>query len=183
MTLVEAIVSVLVAIVSELFHARSFSSLWFWLALVTIWWVVLSRVLGVPLSIVRRAFHGDAQAQQDMEDLVRIHARRLHGIGRTFGIWMVGLSSAVLTGLGLIGFLYRVELAQALFLIAFPFALAVALDMTTAARIDLERPSRIYLALFVWRQMNRIRSVALAALVISVIWGLPRIAPAPIFGG
>ncbi len=183
MNLIDVIVTELAVIVLELLDARSFSSLWFWLVLVTIWWVAVSRVFGVPLSIVRRAFQGDGQAQRDMEDLVRIHARRLHGIGRSFGIWMVGVSFALLTGLGLIGFHFRVELAQALFLVVFPFALAVALDLMAAARIDLERPSGVYLQLYVWRQMNRIRFIGLAAILISVIWGLPRISPAPIFGG
>ena len=167
----------------SLIDARSFSRLWFWIALVTVWLVAGNWVLGVPFGIVRRATRNSEQAQRDMEDLVRIHVRRLYGIGRAFGIWIVGTACAVLTGLGLVGFLYRVELAQALFLMFIPLALSGALNLLAAFRIHHQEPTGGALLRQMWWLRNRIQLIGVATILASVMWGMSSISPTAGIGG
>jgi len=80
-------------------------------------------VLGVPYDMIvkaRRARGEDAElAVAEMETLVHINVRRLLYIGRASGLWLAGLTCFMLTGLGLLAFVYWVEFAQAVFLMSF----------------------------------------------------------------
>ncbi len=155
-----------------LIDLQSFTNVWFWIALVAVWSVAGNRVFGVPFSVLQRAARNDDAAQKDLEVLVRIHARRIHRTGHRYGVWIIGCGCALLTGLGLIGFLYRVELAQAIFLLALPLSLSGAMDLVAAARIDRESPTGEALRKRMWRQRSRIQAIGMVATVTTVIWGL-----------
>ncbi|MCY3997723.1 MAG: component of SufBCD complex [Rhodobacter sp.] len=169
--------------VSALIDTRSFSSLWFWIAVLAVWFTMGKRVLGVPVGIMRRAARNDGQAQKDLEDLVRIRARYLHQTGRRSGTWIVAVFCAVLSGLGLTGFLYGVEIAQALFLLVFPTASWCILELVTAARIDSEAPTGEPLREHMWRQRNRVQLVGLLSALVSVAVGLRTILATAVIGG
>ncbi len=57
---------------------------------------------------------------------MRINVNRLLYIGRISGLWILAFTCAFLTALAMLGFLYWVEFAQALFLLAFPLSLVGA---------------------------------------------------------
>ena len=166
-----------------LFDMRSFSNIWFWIALATVWSVAGHWVLGVPISMVRRAARNDGQAQRDLENLVRIHARRLRLAGHAYGVWITGCACALLTALGVTGFFYQVEFAQALFLLVFPLSLTGALDMVISARGDLETLSGEPLRRHMWRHRNRVQMIGVVAILVTVIWGLRTIHLTGVFGG
>lgn len=63
--------------VFEVIDMRSFSNLWFWIALAVMWSSASHWVLGVPFDMVGRAAKNGGQAESDLEDLVRINANRL----------------------------------------------------------------------------------------------------------
>ncbi|QFU08865.1 hypothetical protein PARPLA_02000 [Rhodobacteraceae bacterium THAF1] len=118
--------------VFELIDMRSFSNLWFWIALATVWSTASHYVIGVPFDMVGRAAKHEGQAQQDLEDMVRIRVNRILFIARVSGLWLVGLVAALLTALALLAFVYGVEFAQALFLIALPMTAVGLLSIHTA---------------------------------------------------
>ena len=95
--------------VFELIDLRSFSNLWFWIALAVMWSSASHWVLGVPYDLVLRARRNGGDAVADMEDLVRINVSRLLYIGRMSGLWLAGITCFLLTGLGLLDFVYGVE--------------------------------------------------------------------------
>ena len=121
--------------VFELIDMRSFSNLWFWIALAVVWSSVSHWVLGVPYDMVHRAARNGGQTERDLEDIIRINCNRLLFIGRVSGLWIRGLSCALLTGLGLLGFMYWIEFAQAVFLLAFPLSFVGGFSIASAHRI------------------------------------------------
>ncbi|MDA7430121.1 component of SufBCD complex [Primorskyibacter aestuariivivens] len=118
---------------------RSFSNLWFWIALAVMWSTVSHWVLGVPFDMIVRARRHEGQAQVDLEDLVRINTGRLLYIGQMAGLWLLGLACFVHSSLIILGFVYWMEFAQAVFLLLFPMTLVWLLSLNTARLIvDLE---------------------------------------------
>lgn len=122
--------------VFEVIDMRSFSNLWFWIALAVLWSTASHWVLGVPFDMVLRARRHGGQALEDVQTLVRINISRLLFIGRTAGMWITGIAAFVLTALVLVGFYYGIEFAQALFCLFFPMTIVGLLSLRTARRIE-----------------------------------------------
>ena len=78
--------------------------------------------MGVPFDLVQRAARQGGQAMTDLEDLARINANRLLQFGGAAGEILTAVAATLLSVLGLLGFIYGVELCQALFLLALPFS-------------------------------------------------------------
>ena len=76
-------------ILFELIDFRSFSNLWYWLALSVIWSSASHWVLGVPFDMISRAKRHGGAAQDDLETMVRINTGRMLYIVRTAGSWLV----------------------------------------------------------------------------------------------
>jgi hypothetical protein len=119
----------------EVIDMRSFSNLWYWIALAVLWSSVSHWVLGVPQDMVHRGRREGGQAQQDVEDMVRINCNRLLQIVDTGGLVLTGLAGFWLTGLSLLAFYYHVEFAQALFLLMAPMALVLWVSVKTCRKI------------------------------------------------
>lgn len=121
--------------VFELIDMRSFSNLWYWIALAVLWSTTSHWVLGVPYDMIQRAARQGGQAEQDLEDLVRINCNRILYIAAVSGLWILGIGAAVLTSLGMLAFWYGVEFAQAVFLLAFPMTIVGFLSLNSARLI------------------------------------------------
>ena len=117
---------------------RTFSNLWFWIALAVLWSSVSHYILGVPYDMVVRAARRGGQSEEDLEDMVRVNVNRMLYISGTAGLWLLGLGCFVLTSLLILGFFYEVHLAQALFLMGFPLSLVGLLSLSTARLIRME---------------------------------------------
>ena len=122
----------------EVIDLRSFSNLWYWIALATLWSSVSHWVLGVPHDLIQRARREGGQAQQDVEDLVRINSNRLLHIVDGGALLLVGLAAFWLSGLLMLGFYYKVEFAQALVLLVAPMMLVVWISVRTCRKIMAE---------------------------------------------
>lgn len=122
----------------EMIDMRSFSNLWYWIALAVLWSSASHWVLGVPYDMVVRARRHGGQAEIDLEDIVRVNVNRLLYIGRVSGLWLLGFGCFILTGLCLLGFLYGLEFAQAVFLLALPMSILALMSLSTA-RLIVER--------------------------------------------
>ena len=117
---------------------RSFSNLWYWIALATLWSSVSHWVLGVPHDMIQRARREGGQAQSDVEDLVRININRLMHVVDS-GAWLlVGLAAFWLTSLLVLGFWYDVEFAQAIVMLLAPMMLVVWVSIRSSRRIMAE---------------------------------------------
>ena len=109
----------------EVIDLRSFSNLWYWIALAVLWSSVSHWSLGVPHDMVQRARREGGQALADVEDLVRINVNRLLNIVDKGALILVGLACFWLSVLAVLAFYYDVEFAQAVFLLLGPLSLVL----------------------------------------------------------
>jgi hypothetical protein len=158
--------------VFELIDMRSFSNLWFWLVLAVLWSTVSHYVLGVPFDMITRARKIGGQAQTDLEDMVRINVNRRLYIARVSGLWLVAITAAGLTALALLGFVYRVQFAQALFLLFAPVTLVGVMGLRAATRIEAEAPTGEALCKYLIRHRFHIQLVGIAAIFVTAMWGM-----------
>jgi hypothetical protein len=122
-------------LVLDLIDLRSFSNLWYWIMLAVVWSSASHWVMGVPFDLIRRAQRLGGDAVHDLEMLVRINCDRLLNIADTSGMWLTGFVSFMLTGLVTLGWVYDVEFAQAVALIALPATVLGMMALRTARLI------------------------------------------------
>lgn len=120
--------------VFELIDMRSFSNLWYWLALAIFWSTSSHWVLGVPHDMIRRAY-SDPLVLADVETLVRIYCRRLIYVMERGELWVVWFAALLLTTLFLLSARYGIEFAQAVFCIVLPMTIVFALSLHRARAI------------------------------------------------
>lgn len=154
----------------ELIDMRSFSNLWFWITLAYAWSAASHYVIGVPYDIVARAVKYGGQVEQDLKDLVRVNANRFVYIADNAGNWLVGFSFFALTALAILGFYYRLEFSQALFLIFAPMSLVFALSVRCARNIDPNSLSDIRVRLR--NQRLAVQIIGMFSILITSMWGM-----------
>lgn len=157
--------------VFEVIDMRSFSNLWYWIGLAVLWSSASHWVLGVPNDLIARAKRKGGPAQQDLIDLVRINCNRILYIQRTAGLWVLAFTCAVIAALCMLGFWYKVEFAQALFLFVFPLSIVGALSIWTANRIHNDETSELlYRRLGVHRFLTQL--IGMISVFVTSMWGM-----------
>ncbi|KPP91201.1 MAG: Succinate dehydrogenase/Fumarate reductase transmembrane subunit [Rhodobacteraceae bacterium HLUCCA08] len=151
---------------------RSFSNLWFWIALAVVWSSAAHWVLGVPYDMVTRARKHGGQAEQDLHDMVRINVARLLYIGRVSGLWLLAFLAFLLTSLGILAFLYDIEFAQAVFLIAFPMTIVGVLSLDTASKIEARDPRGDDLHRVLHRHRVKVQFIGMISIFATAMWGM-----------
>ena len=156
----------------ELIDLRSFSNLWYWIALAVTWSSVSHWVLGVPYDMIARARRDQGQAELDLNDISRVNVNRLLYITQVSGIWILGFACFALTGLVILGFWYNVEFAQAVFLLAFPMSMVFLLNLFTARLIDREAAEGELL----YKRLSRLRlytqMIGMVSIFVTALWGM-----------
>ncbi|UWQ21191.1 component of SufBCD complex [Jannaschia sp. W003] len=165
----------------EVIDMRSFSNLWFWIALAVMWSTASYWVVGVPLDLVRRAAKGDRAALADAHQLGTIHARRLIHVAAVSGLLMTGFTFFVLTALALLGFLYRVEFAQAVFLLLLPMSLVGWLNLRTARRVATVPPPLLPGLMLGHRRV--VQGIGVVSIFVTSMWGMWTNVNANVLGG
>ena len=153
---------------------RSFSNLWFWIALAVMWSSSSHWVLGVPFDMVTRAKRQGNQAEVDLIDITRVNVNRLMYIGQVAGLWLAGIVCFALTVLGVLGFWYDVEFAQALFLLSFPMSLVGVLSLRAAALIERHAQDAEDLCKRLSRHRLVTQIIGTFSIFVTVIWGMHR---------
>ncbi|UOA31681.1 hypothetical protein DSM110093_01452 [Sulfitobacter sp. DSM 110093] len=156
----------------EMIDMRSFSNLWFWIALAVMWSTASHWVLGVPFDMVLRARRHGGEAQTDLEDIVRINVNRMLYISQVSGLWLLGLGFFALSTLVLLGFAYDIEFAQALLLLGFPMSLVGLLSLSTARLIRMEGSSGDVLQRRLMRHRLYTQIIGMVAIFVTALWGM-----------
>ncbi|MDV4144153.1 MULTISPECIES: component of SufBCD complex [Shimia] len=159
-------------LVFEVIDMRSFSNLWFWIALAVMWSSASHWVLGVPYDMVLRAKRAGGQTEIDLEDMVRINTNRLLYIGRVSGLWLLSFACFLLTGLAVTGFIFGIEFAQAVFLLLFPMSLVGMISLSTASRIQQEEASGELLRKRLTRHRLYVQLIGMASIFVTSLWGM-----------
>lgn len=159
-------------ILFEVIDMRSFSNLWYWIMLAVVWSMLSHWVIGVPFDAIRRAARRGGAVQIELEDLVRINCNRLLYIAGMGGLWILGLSAAGFTSLALLGFWYKVEFAQAVFLLIFPVALAGLITLNNAAMIRNHGLEGDALHDRLFRHRVQIQFLGMFSIFLTALWGM-----------
>lgn len=122
-------------ILFELIDFRSFSSLWYWIALSVVWSTASHWVLGVPYDMVRRARRGVEGAQRDLEDLLRVNVLRIVFYVRGAGVLAVAGTAFVLSIVVVLAVL-GLEFAQAILCILLPMLAVQGLRIRLALQFE-----------------------------------------------
>lgn len=155
----------------ELIDLRSFSNLWFWIALAVMWSTTSHWVLGVPFDMVVRA-RKDPDTAQDLHDLVGINIRRLLYVARVSGVWIIAIGAFVFTVLIVLGLFYGLEFAQAVFLLLAPLSIVSVLSLSTARKIAMTKPEGDALYRCLSRHRMKVQAIGMVSIFITSLWGM-----------
>lgn len=156
----------------ELIDMRSFSNLWYWIALAVVWSTSSHWVLGVPWDMVQRAARQGGEAERDLEDIVRVNVNRMLYIVDVSGLWLLGFVSAILTSLLTLGFWYWVEFAQAVSLIAVPMTLVGVFSLRAARDIRDNGLHGAALRKRMYRHRIVTQVIGMIAVFVTALWGM-----------
>ena len=156
----------------ELIDLRSFSNLWYWIALAVTWSMTSHWVLGVPFDMVTRARRQGGAAQADLETMVHINVARLTYIADVSGVWLAALVGFGLTVLAVLGFFYNVEIAQALFLIVAPISVVRLLGLRAARRVMAGQGSGEDLFRLLRRHRVTVQAIGMFSIFVTSMWGM-----------
>ena len=165
----------------EALDTRSFSSVWYWLMLTVTWTWVSRGALGIPPELVRSLHRRRAEAAQaeDAEalrllDWVSLVAPRWQ-LMRDDGVVLLGVASFLLSVLAGLGFIYGLELAQALLLLVGPLMALGWLRIRLAARLRATlaeaEAGRLSVAEAAAQIAVRTLALSAAAVATAAIWG------------
>lgn len=167
----------------SLIDLRSFSNIWYWIALAVLWSSLSHYVMGVPFDMVVRARKRGGAALEDLEALVRVQVNRRVHIAEVAGPWLVALGAAGLTMLALLGFVYRIQFGQALFLLMAPGTLVGLMSVAAARRLARAPLQGEPLCAFLSRQRLWIQLLGVASIFITAIWGMLQVMTTSALGG
>jgi len=157
----------------ELIDTRSFTSIWYWIIVAVTWSSTSHYTLGVPFDMVTRARKTDGgPAQDDLEQLVMINCNRLVHIMDVSGVWLVGIGFFSLTVLGLFGFYYKIQLAQAVFLLLAPLSIVATLSAQNARLIRARQTNGHALRVHLSRQRLVNQVIGMVSIFITAFWGM-----------
>jgi hypothetical protein len=156
----------------ELIDMRSFSNLWYWIALAVLWSTTSHFVLGVPFDLALKAKRHGGERMRDFEDLVRINTRRVLNIAEVSGLLLTALAGAVISTLAITGFVYDIEFSQAVFFMAFPMFFVAAINIRMAQRIRDREISGEALVATLRRHRFYVQLIGMCAIFVTAMWGM-----------
>lgn len=156
----------------EMIDLRSFSNLWYWIALAVMWSSASHWILGVPFDMVQRAGRYGGQAEIDLSDMVRINTNRIFYVVKYTGTWLTGITMALLTGLALLGWYYDVEFAQAVFLLMAPMSIVGALNVWTGSKIRNRGAEGEDLRRLMGQHRFMTQGLGVISIFITAMWGM-----------
>ena len=162
----------LTQLILDLIDLRSFSNLWYWIALAVTWSTASHWVLGVPYDMVLRARRHGGQSMTDLEDMVRININRLLYISDEAGLILFAIACCIFTMLGMLGFFYAAEFSQALFLLSFPLTFVVALSLRTAHKIRDNADAGEVLCRRLSRHRIGVQLIGMLSILVTAMWGM-----------
>lgn len=151
---------------------RSFSNLWYWIALAVVWSSASHYVMGVPFDMLQRARRQGGQAMTDFEDMVRINVNRVLYIADVAGIFLLAIWAFVLTVLLVLAFWYDVEFAQAVVLIAAPMTVVFAMTVRLARALVAEGADGAVLVRRFVRHRFWTQVIGMIAIFVTAMFGM-----------
>ena len=159
-------------IIFELIDLRSFSNLWYWIALAVLWSTASHWVIGVPFDMIARARRDGGETLADLETLVRINTTRMLTNARTAGLLLVGCVCFAITTLVILGFWYHVEFAQAVLFLLVPVSILGLLTLRTSRKIAAgENAGMVLCRRLTWHRLST-QVLGMIAIFVTAMFGM-----------
>lgn len=155
---------------------RSFSNLWYWIALAVLWSTASHWVIGVPFDLIQRARRRGGAAVDEVGALLVLNAQRFARIWHEGGLALtMGVSFALASAM-LLGFWYDVEFAQAVVLMVGPLLIVWAMTVRRALEIEAAMSAgrmepRVMLNMLVLHRL-KVQVVGMIAVTFTAFWGM-----------
>lgn len=156
----------------ELIDLRTFSNVWYWLAVAVTWSTMSHWILGVPFDMIFRARRYGGEMATDLDALVSINVRRLMTISDLAGAWLVGIAAFILSAVATIGFYYGVELAQGFFCLGLPLCIVGTMSFRLSRQFARQQPSGLELARALLRLRFQIQVIAVISIFVTAMYGM-----------
>ncbi|WP_342075535.1 hypothetical protein [Yoonia sp. SS1-5] len=156
----------------QVIDLRTFSNMWYWLAVAVTWSMVSHWILGVPFDMILRARRHGGQTAQDLDMMVAINVRRLLDINDIAGIWIMGFATFILSTLAMIGFYYGFEFAQGLFFLAVPLTIVGMISVRASRDFAADQPTGDALVRALIRLRFWIQSIAMLSIFLTAMYGM-----------
>ena len=156
----------------EVINLQSFSSLWYWVLIAVLWSTIINWMMVVPSDMIHRARKTGGQAAKDLADLVRINVNRQQNVATITGLLLLGLSCFMLTTMAVLGFMYGVQLAQAIFLLTFPLSIIGVMTLSTGRLIVATHPKGENLYRLLLRQRLWMQIVGTITIFVTALYGM-----------
>lgn len=153
-------------------NLRSFSSIWYWIMVAVVWSTASHWVLGVPFDMIQRAKRHGGQAELDLVDMVRINVNRQLTTAAVAGVWLIGILFFALSTLAGLGFIYNIEMAQAIFLLAFPISIIGAISVSASRLIVATNPEGDALHNVLMRHRIWTQIIGMIAIFVTGLYGM-----------
>ncbi|MCO4842732.1 MAG: component of SufBCD complex [Yoonia sp.] len=153
-------------------NLRSFSSIWYWIMVAVVWSTASHWVLGVPFDMIQRAKRHGGQAELHLVDMVRINVNRQLTTAAVAGVWLIGILFFALSTLAGLGFIYNIEMAQAIFLLAFPISIIGAISVSTSRLIVATNPEGDALHNVLMRHRIWTQIIGMIAIFVTGLYGM-----------
>ncbi len=159
-------------LIFDLIDLRSFSNLWYWIALAVTWSSASHWVLGVPYDMVLRARRVGGQSEADLTDIVRVNVSRILFIADEAGHILTALLAFGLTSLILLGFAYGSEFCQALVLLLLPLSFVGMMSISTARKIRASGDTGEALHRRLSLHRVTVQVIGMISIFITAFWGM-----------
>lgn len=154
-----------------LIETRSFSSIWYWLAVAVTWSMSSHWTMGVPFDIVTRARRHGGQAMADLEAITAVNVNRLLQLSERGQAVFAGVLTCFLTMNVTLGFAMGYEFFQAVSLLFVPLTGVLLLSMRLAHRLRLSGDRGEALIRRLWRHRIATQAIGMLATIVTGVWG------------
>lgn len=161
----------MVDLLVENLDLRSFSNLWYWIVLATVWTMASYYPLGIPFELIQRARRFGGEYETHVRNLVSVQSFRANLVLEKNGPMLAGAIAFLIGVLIGAGFLLGIEFAQAIAMISIPMSLVMALRLRLA-RAMAQQPqdfAEIYHRLL-WHRRS-VQMIGIVAIVATSFWG------------
>ncbi|GHA41525.1 hypothetical protein GCM10008927_02350 [Amylibacter ulvae] len=159
----------------QILELKSFFNIWYWLFLAFIWSRATYFTLGVPLHDARLGHEREGVYMHDFEELMRINTGHTVEAFDQYGVAVMAVIAFLLASAATLGFGFRMEIMQAIFLLMAPLTGATLFSVRFAYRIQAEKITgqSLYTAYVVHRRIKQI--FGMLSMIVTSVWAGIRI--------
>lgn len=161
---------------------RSFGSIWFWIVVALFWSAVTQTILGASYDLIVRARRSGGQSLSDLQVIVEIQSRRITVLIDRVGHWVVAFVGAGLALTFMLAFVYRIELAQAIFVLLLPLSIIRLMTLRLAYKVQRQKLQGDLLIRALLRHRFWLQLLGVLTIFSAAIWGMLRVMTASVLG-